>query len=647
MNNNLKDYIKYKFHNTLSKGTIALIGWLTLISLLFIIITSILVKITVEGGNLSFLNIFWISLTRILDPGVIGGDAGSWAFLLILLFITLVGVLIFSTLIGILTTSIEGSIETLKKGRSKIFEENHTLILGWNKKAIAIITELVIAFNQYDSKYSIVVLGEEDKVKMDDQIKEQVGATGNTTVICRSGVSSEIGDLRMTNLNKAKSIVIVPHDKPYADIHTIKTVLALLNFSDNDKKYNIISAVNYRNDYDILKSIAHDQINIILTNEVIAKIISQTCRQPGLSLVYSELLSFNGKSHYKDLTGPWYEEASGDEIYFSSQDRLIGKSYEEAILSFNTSTVIGYYNDTAGVFLNPKPNYIFNEGDKVIVIGQDAEKIDYVLFDNSNINETIIKNRQSELSPEKILIINWNRYTPLIIKKLDDYVISGSSIDILTIDNGQLDKEKMEFDHLENTKVNIIYGDPTIYEDLEMINLPEYDHVVVLSDFSNYQTMDADARSLITLLHGRRIIEKSNRKITIVSQMLDERNRAVADQAKADDFIISEKLISQYMAQLSENKLLFTLYNELFTSEGSEIYFNNISDYVNDGITTNFYTLVKSASLRNESAIGYRKHKLQYDVDENYGVKMNPDKEDEILIESGDQLIVIGETISK
>jgi len=647
MNNNLKDYIKYKFHNTLSKGTIALIGWLTLISLLFIIITSILVKITVEGGNLSFLNIFWISLTRILDPGVIGGDAGSWAFLLILLFITLVGVLIFSTLIGILTTSIEGSIETLKKGRSKIFEENHTLILGWNKKAIAIITELVIAFNQYDSKYSIVVLGEEDKVKMDDQIKEQVGATGNTTVICRSGVSSEIGDLRMTNLNKAKSIVIVPHDKPYADIHTIKTVLALLNFSDNDKKYNIISAVNYRNDYDILKSIAHDQINIILTNEVIAKIISQTCRQPGLSLVYSELLSFNGKSHYKDITGPWYEEASGDEIYFSSQDRLIGKSYEETILSFNTSTVIGYYNDTAGVFLNPKPNYIFNEGDQVIVIAQDAEKIDYVLFDNSNINETIIKNRQSELPPEKILIINWNRYTPLIIKKLDDYVISGSSIDILTIDNGQLDKEKMEFDHLENTKVNIIYGDPTIYEDLEMINLPEYDHVVVLSDFSNYQTMDADARSLITLLHGRRIIEKSNRKITIVSQMLDERNRAVADQAKADDFIISEKLISQYMAQLSENKLLFTLYNELFTSEGSEIYFNNISDYVNDGITTNFYTLVKSASLRGESAIGYRKHKLQYDVDENYGVKMNPDKEDEILIESGDQLIVIGETISK
>ncbi len=205
----------------------------------------------------------------------------------------------------------------------------------------------------------------------------------------------------------------------------------------------------------------------------------------------------------------------------------------------------------------------------------------------------------------------------------------------------------MKFDNLENTNINFIFGDPTNYKSLENVNLAQYDHIAVLSDFKNYNAMDADARNLITLLHIRDIINDSNRKVTIVSQMLDERNRAVADQAKADDFIISEKLISQYMAQLSENKLLFPLFNELFTSEGSEIYFNKINDYIKSGETTNFFTLVKSASLRNESAIGYRKSALHYDVDENYGVKINPDKEDKILIESGDQLIVIGETISK
>ena len=641
MKTTFSEYIKYKFHNTLSRGTPALLSWLGIITIGFIALASIFVKVTVEGKKLSLINIIWISLTRVLDPGVIGGDTGSWPYLVVMLFITMVGVFIFSTLIGIVTTSINNSIQSLRKGRSKIFEKNHTLILGWGEKVIAIVTELVIAFNQYQSEYSIVILGDEDKVKMEDKIRDKVGVTGNTTVICRSGISSEIGDLNLTNLNKAKSVIIVPPDEPYADIGVIKTVLALLNYPDTKKEHNMVSVANYSEDYTLLKRIAGDQINVILSNEVVAKIISQTCRQPGLSLVYSEILSFNGKSHYKDITGPWYEEASGDEIYFSNQSEIIGKRYDKAQLSYNSSSVIGIFNSEKGVILNPHSDYLLKEGDQVIVIAQDADKIDYLLNDDSIIDENLIVNKKSYLEPEKILIINSNRLISLIITKLDKYVIDGSSIDLFNHNNEQLEKEKMNINNLENASINFMSGDPTVYNELEKINLMQYDHIVVLSDFINHGAMNADARNLITLLHARDILRKSDRKITIVSQMMDERNRAVADQARADDFIISEKLISQYMAQISENKFLFPLFNELFTNEGAEIYFNNIKDYVKTGVKTNFYTLVKAASLRNESAIGYRKSALHYDAGENYGVKMNPDKDEEILIDSDDQLIII------
>ena len=641
MKTTFSEYIKYKFHNTLSRGTPALLSWLGIITIGFIALASIFVKVTVEGKKLSLINIIWISLTRVLDPGVIGGDTGSWPYLVVMLFITMVGVFIFSTLIGIVTTSINNSIQSLRKGRSKIFEENHTLILGWGEKVIAIVTELVIAFNQYQSEYSIVILGDEDKVKMEDKIRDKVGVTGNTTVICRSGISSEIGDLNLTNLNKAKSVIIVPPDEPYADIGVIKTVLALLNYPDTKKEHNMVSVANYSEDYTLLKRIAGDQINVILSNEVVAKIISQTCRQPGLSLVYSEILSFNGKSHYKDITGPWYEEASGDEIYFSNQSEIIGKRYDKAQLSYNSSSVIGIFNSEKGVILNPHSDYLLKEGDQVIVIAQDADKIDYLLNDDSIIDENLIVNKKSYLEPEKILIINSNRLISLIITKLDKYVIDGSSIDLFNHNNEQLEKEKMNINNLENASINFMSGDPTVYNELEKINLMQYDHIVVLSDFINHGAMNADARNLITLLHARDILRKSDRKITIVSQMMDERNRAVADQARADDFIISEKLISQYMAQISENQFLFPLFNELFTNEGAEIYFNNIKDYVKIGVKTNFYTLVKAASLRNESAIGYRKSALHYDAGENYGVKMNPDKDEEILIDSDDQLIII------
>ena len=403
----------------------------------------------------------------------------------------------------------------------------------------------------------------------------------------------------------------------------------------------MVSVANYSEDYTLLKRIAGDQINVILSNEVVAKIISQTCRQPGLSLVYSEILSFNGKSHYKDITGPWYEEASGDEIYFSNQSEIIGKRYDKVQLSYNSSSVIGIFNSEKGVILNPHSDYLLKEGDQVIVIAQDADKIDYLLNDDSIIDENLIVNKKSYLEPEKILIINSNRLTSLIITKLDKYVIDGSSIDLFNHNNEQLEKEKMNINNLENASINFMSGDPTVYNELEKINLMQYDHIVVLSDFINHGAMNADARNLITLLHARDILRKSDRKITIVSQMMDERNRAVADQARADDFIISEKLISQYLAQISENQFLFPLFNELFTNEGAEIYFNNIKDYVKIGVKTNFYTLVKAASLRNESAIGYRKSALHYDAGANYGVKMNPDKDEEILIDSDDQLIII------
>jgi len=638
------EYIKFRFHKTLSKGTSALLSWLAFIAILFILVSSIFVKITIEDDSTPFTEIIWISLLRVLDPGIIGGDSGNWTFLIVLLLITLAGVFIFSTLIGIVTTSIDNSIASLRKGRSKVFMNNHTLILGWNEKVIAIVTELIIAFNQYKSKYSIVILGNEDKVMMEDKLRDKVGLTGNTSIICRSGVSSEIGDLKITNLNKAKSIIVVPPDKPYADISVIKTVLALFNFSKKNNDYNIISSVEYTEDYKLLKNIGGDKINVILSNEVIAKIIAQTCRQPGLSLVYSEILSFNGKSHYKDITGPWYEEASGDEIYFSTINEVVGKKYDEILLSFNSSTVIGVVDEKKKIVLNPPADFILKQGAQVIVIAEDAEKIDYHPYNYDCVNNEIIENKKTHIEPEKILIINLNRLSTVIINKLDKYLMPGSTIDFFINKDKDFDKEKFKMNALENVDLNFIFGDPTKYNELEKLKLINYDHIVVLSDFINYNIMDADARNLITLLHARSIIQKSKKDITIVSQMMDERNRAVADQAKADDFIISEKIISQYMAQISENKFLYPLFNELFTNEGSEIYFNKISDYVQIGEPTNFYTLVKSASSRNESAIGYRKSASRYDVNNNYGVKMNPDKDEKIIFDSSDQIIVLAKT---
>ena len=145
------------------------------------------------------------------------------------------------------------------------------------------------------------------------------------------------------------------------------------------------------------------------------------------------------------------------------------------------------------------------------------------------------------------------------------------------------------------------------------------------------------------LLHLRRICEESGKDLKIVSEMLDLRNRDLAVVTKADDFIVSDKLISLLMSQVSENKSLMAVFNDLFDADGSEIYLKPVTDYVSPGVSLNFYTLLESARRKGEVAIGYRINKDAYDASKAFGVTVNPVKSNVVTFTEHDRVIVIAE----
>jgi hypothetical protein len=132
-------------------------------------------------------------------------------------------------------------------------------------------------------------------------------------------------------------------------------------------------------------------------------------------------------------------------------------------------------------------------------------------------------------------------------------------------------------------------------------------------------------------------------QFSIVSEMMDIRNKQLAEVTKADDFIVSNKLISAMLSQLSENRELKTVFDDIFDAEGSEIYLKPIKDYVKHGKEVNFYTVCASAARRNEIAIGYRRCCFAHDADKTYGVVVNPNKPDKIIFDETDKIIVIAE----
>ena len=156
-------------------------------------------------------------------------------------------------------------------------------------------------------------------------------------------------------------------------------------------------------------------------------------------------------------------------------------------------------------------------------------------------------------------------------------------------------------------------------------------------------TQRADAQTLVTLLHLRDMQARSGLNYAIVSEMLDDRNRRLAEVTQADDFIVSDKLISLMLSQVSENKQLTEVFDQLFSSDGAEIYLRDAGLYVKEGESADFYTVIESARRKGETAIGHRFEEHARSAEHYYGVSVNPTKTDAHVYAAGDKIIVLAD----
>ncbi|MEI9888895.1 MAG: hypothetical protein WDN08_20810 [Rhizomicrobium sp.] len=178
---------------------------------------------------------------------------------------------------------------------------------------------------------------------------------------------------------------------------------------------------------------------------------------------------------------------------------------------------------------------------------------------------------------------------------------------------------------------------------LDALDIPSYNHVMVLGYTDSMAAQPADTRTLVTLLHLRKIAETAGKHITVVSEMADVRNRELAEVTKADDFVVSNKLVSLMLAQASENEYLAAIFDDLLDEEGSEIYMRPAGDYAALGRPVNFHTIAEAARLRGEVAIGYRKKGSGDDARNMGGVVVNPARSDLLSYGEADKIIVLAE----
>jgi hypothetical protein len=620
------DRVRYWFDSTLARGAAALVGWMVLLCLAIVVPASAVLVWTDPDMPPSLtgrLARVWRLTGETLR---LGGATGTPPRVLVSVLLALVTLVYVSTLVGLITTALTERLTALRRGRSTVLEHGHAVVLGWSEQVFTVVGELVAA-RANQRRAAVAVLADRDKTLMEEALHTKV-RTGRTRLICRSGPTTDPTVLPLTSPATAGVVLILPHDQPEADAEVVKTLLALrAALAGVEHRPPVVAAV--RDDRYLLAArlAAGPGGTVLESDNVTARLIVQATRRPGLSLVHRELLDF-----------------AGDEFYLIAEPALTGRPFGDALLSYRTSSVVGLVRaDTP--LLNPPPTTPIAPGDLLVVITRDDDTA--VLDDCA---ESVEKAAMATGPPtparaERVLLLGWNRRAPLIVDQLRRRARPGSAVDVVT-DQGEATARQVnaaDADGGTHLSVTLHHGDITRPETLRRLDVYAYDSVIVLGrdPVPGRPPDEPDHRTLVTLLLLRQLEEATGRELPVVTELVDDRNRPLAPIAPGADVIISGKLIGLLMAQISQNRHLAAVFEELFSGDGTGVRMRPATDYVRPGRETPFATVVAAARHRGECAIGYRSH-TDSTTSPGYGVRINPPKDERRRWTAEDEVVVIG-----
>ncbi|MDX2362050.1 MAG: hypothetical protein QNK23_14670 [Crocinitomicaceae bacterium] len=643
MKASIKDKLRYRFEKYLNKGGSSIfVSLFVLFIVLFLLMIFIRWAILLVWPDLtytdSFMDDIWYTWLQMTDPGNMNQDNMSPTWLKITTVMSgVLGVIILSMLIAFITTALEQVFYNFRKGRGKVIEDDFTLILGWNERVVDIIRELILA-NESEKYGAVVILSKEDKEEMDDLITKRIPDTITTRIITTTGDYANINELKRVNIDQAKSVILLAscsesapeEDKVYSDVQSVKAIMAIISCQGGENKLPVITEIFNEDKIELISYFEDENIIALNSWEIMGKLLVQTSLTSGLEMVYNEILSFDGCEIY-------FYEADWKKITFG-----------DLPFHFKDGVPLGVYNEEDGMTLRPGKDYTMKDEDQIIIMAEDDSTINFEsskVFDRTEIS---LVNKKLEQTRRSVLILGWHDIAEIFIGESADYLLEGSVFNVYFKEPGEelverIEEMKKEYSDFE---INLVDADPLDLVSLEQMQPFVHDNIVILSQDLEEQSADkTDSDTLIILLLLRKIkMHMSDVTTKIITQVLNSDNQELITQTDVDDFIISNKLITMILAQLSEEPLIMKFYEDIFSEDGSEIYVKSIGLYLDKfPIQTTFGELIGLADQRDEICLGIRKGSLSKDASKNFGVTLNLDKNAQVTLEEGDFLVVLSE----
>lgn len=602
--------LKYHFDNLVSKGTGPLMTILTVSTLIFVFITGS-IAFYVRGDSVPYLQTLWYTFNHVVDPGYLFGEGGESVFFLALMTLsTFWGVLVYSLVISFVATALGQKIERLQSGRSEVFAKNHIVILDYNDTVPIMVQELNEAYG--DSERNVVViLSDQDALSIHQHIRSIVPKKKQLKLLVRKGNIHLKSDLEKMHVDDAKAVIIAS----ISDVSTIKTLLALKQtqiFSAHTPGHVVCVIKDHKN-VATAKDLGQKNIEVVYVAELKSRVLARSSLHPGLSSIYKNIFSF-----------------VGEEILFLDDERFIGQTMKDLVLTLNHTSAIGMVKQGTAQ-INLPSDTRFEKGDQLISIAENAQSYQFIKEPFKSYAPTF-KNAPYVHTGRKILTIGFNKSTPYVIKDMEKNVGEDSSLVMLVPTESAKDKllSKHPESMFEDFKVQV--GNTFSRQVLEELNLTDFDTIAIFAN-QDLTEEDADAESLMTLLHIHNLLEGKKKKPSVVIEIEEAQNTEALAYVNVDDFLVSHILISKIMTQIAENRVAHQVIEELVSDSGPEFYLRRANTYIKDSESLPLRAYKEAALAKNQIMVGYK-------LDQ-HPVILNPDFTETIPFGPKDRIVIV------
>ena len=329
---------------------------------------------------------FWWAIVTMTTVGYGDYSPSSPQGRLFAIIIMFIGI----SLVSLLTASISSIfvVQNIREGKGleKLNLKNHIILCGWNPSAIRVLESIYDRIIQ-TKKNEVVLVNDLDEKEI-AQIKNKFP---KMTVHFVAGDFTHEEILQKANVLMSNTVVILPNiaageNEP----HDEKTVFATLTIKNLDSSLRVIAYIYDRENLTHIKRANADEV--VVVDDMSTHLLASHVIDPGVPQIANQLMNSGSSYHFKRKQIP--DEFVGKTFdtlfnHFRSKDGsiLIGLYAEDEnlgigeILSTDTSALDEFIErklkeggvplhdqSKIHVSVNPKKNYVLQDGEHAIII---------------------------------------------------------------------------------------------------------------------------------------------------------------------------------------------------------------------------------------------------------------------------------------